>query len=46
MGATSLEDLDDACLTKIFAYLSPLPDLFAVARTCKVSGSHLNLLEV
>ena len=34
---TCLEDLDDACLTRVFGFLSPLPDLFAVARTCKAN---------
>ena len=37
-GMTSIEALDDACLTRIFAFLSPLPDLFNVSRVCQVQG--------
>ena len=43
-GRTGIEALDDACLTRIFAFLSPLPDLFNVSRVCQVSAHpHLGL---
>lgn len=34
-----LGDLDDAILLKCFSLLTPLPDLFNVAKSCRVSGS-------
>lgn len=33
-GYCCLNDLDDACLLHILRHLTPLPDLFRVARTC------------
>ena len=32
-----INDLDDGCLLHIFKQLNPLPDLFHVAATCRVS---------
>lgn len=34
-GVAHIYDLDNASLQHIFSYLTPLPDLFNVARTCK-----------
>lgn len=31
-----IADIDDGCLLNIFKQLTPLPDLFQVAATCKV----------
>ena len=36
-AGTGLLDLDDACLYHIIRYLSPLPDVFNLAKTCWVS---------
>lgn len=35
-----LGDLDDAILLKCFSLLTPLPDLFNVAASCRVSALH------
>lgn len=32
----ALTDLDDGCLSRIFSCLTPLPDLFHIARVCQV----------
>jgi hypothetical protein len=32
-----ISDLDDGCLLQVLKRLTPLPDLFSVAATCKVS---------
>ena len=45
-GRLELTDLDDGCLSRIFAYLTPLPDLFNIARVCQVSDPPFLQLDV
>lgn len=37
-----INDIDDGCLLHIFKQLNPLPDLFHVAATCRVSFARLS----
>lgn len=39
MASTSIQltDLDDACIQAVFSFLHPLPDLFNVAASCRVT---------